>query len=175
MHFQYPRTQQKGPWSDIIKSNLQISSPPSILIGFQPPGVVKRIPLLTFYICKCTCSIPKVTLSLGLLSPPIPLFHWYLQSKEILSNFNMKCWKQHFNAQGSSGITHSSCTGRSSENICRRLGIRKDRMKLNLSPRYPFFKSSYLFRYPFFRVLFMWDKLNPLLVLSSHLGMPGAS
>jgi len=45
--------------------------------------------------------IRKVTLSLGLLSPPYPLFQWYPQSKEILLNLYMKCWNSAFNARGS--------------------------------------------------------------------------
>ncbi len=45
----------------------------------------------------------KVTLSLGLLlSPPIPLFEWGPQSKEILLNLGVKCWNSAaFNTQGS--------------------------------------------------------------------------
>jgi hypothetical protein len=46
-------------------------------------------------------GIPKVTLSLGLFSPPYPLFQWYLQSEDILLNLKMKCWNSAFNAQGS--------------------------------------------------------------------------
>jgi hypothetical protein len=37
---------------------------------------------------------------LGLLSPPYPLFQWYLQSKEILLNLSKKCWNSTFHAQG---------------------------------------------------------------------------
>jgi hypothetical protein len=33
--------------------------------------------------------------------PPIPLFQWYPQSKDILINLSMKCWYSAFNAQGS--------------------------------------------------------------------------
>jgi hypothetical protein len=46
--------------------------------------------------------ICKLTLSLGLLSPPMiyPLFQWYLQSKDILINLSRKCWYSAFNAQG---------------------------------------------------------------------------
>jgi hypothetical protein len=49
-------------------------------------------------ICKVTLSSP---LSLGLLSPPYPLFQWYLQSQEILLNLSMKCCNSALNAQGS--------------------------------------------------------------------------
>ncbi len=42
----------------------------------------------------------KVTLSLGLLSPPYPLFQRYLQSKEHILNLSMKCWNSAFHAQG---------------------------------------------------------------------------
>ncbi len=41
--------------------------------------------------------ICKVTLSFT----PYPLFEWYLRSKEILLNLNMKCWNSAFHAQGS--------------------------------------------------------------------------
>ncbi len=34
------------------------------------------------------------------LSPPIPLFQWYPQSKKLLLNLSMKCWNSAFNAQG---------------------------------------------------------------------------
>jgi hypothetical protein len=44
--------------------------------------------------------INKVTLSLGLLSPTIPSFQCYLQSKENLLNVNTKRWNSTFNAQG---------------------------------------------------------------------------
>jgi len=39
--------------------------------------------------------------SLGLLSPPYPLFQCCPQSKEFLLNLSMKCWNSAFNAQGS--------------------------------------------------------------------------
>jgi hypothetical protein len=32
---------------------------------------------------------------------PIPKFHWYLQSKEILLHLSMRCWNWAFHAQGS--------------------------------------------------------------------------
>jgi hypothetical protein len=38
----------------------------------------------------------KVALSFTLY----PVFMWYLQSKEILLNLSLKCWKSAFNAQG---------------------------------------------------------------------------
>jgi len=48
---------------------------------------------------------------------PYPLFQWYLQSKEILLKNSA------FNAQGSeTNYNYSSCTGRSSENICSSSG-----------------------------------------------------
>jgi hypothetical protein len=50
---------------------------------------------------SCFRVIHKVTLSLGLLSPPYPLFQWYPQSKEILLNLSMNCWNSAFNAEGS--------------------------------------------------------------------------
>jgi hypothetical protein len=45
--------------------------------------------------------IHKVALASPCLSPPYPLFQWYLQRKEILLNLNMECWNLAFNAQGS--------------------------------------------------------------------------
>jgi hypothetical protein len=42
-------------------------------------------------------SSPCLWASFHALSPP----QWYLQSKEILLNFSMKCWNLAFNAQGS--------------------------------------------------------------------------
>jgi hypothetical protein len=45
---------------------------------------------------------------------PYPLSQWHLQSNEILLNLSMKCTKFESN--------YSSCTSRSSENICRRSG-----------------------------------------------------
>ncbi len=42
------------------------------------------------------------TMSLGLLSPPYPLFGWGPQSKEVwFFNLGMKCWNSAFNAQSS--------------------------------------------------------------------------
>jgi hypothetical protein len=50
----------------------------------------------------------KLSVTSPSLSPPIPsafipypLFQWYPQSKEILSNLSMKSWYSAFNAQGS--------------------------------------------------------------------------
>ncbi len=66
--------------------------------------------------------IHKVTLSLGLLSPPLPpypLFQRYPQSKEILLNLSMKWWNSAFDAQSNWKVSnYRSCsTGRSSQNI----------------------------------------------------------
>jgi hypothetical protein len=41
---------------------------------------------------------PFFTLSLGLLSPPIPSFQWYLQSKDILISLSMKRCNSVWNA-----------------------------------------------------------------------------
>ncbi len=54
-----------------------------------------------------------------------PVFQWYLQNKEILLNLSMKSWNSAFNAQGSRVIISSSCTGRSSENICSSCLLRR--------------------------------------------------
>jgi hypothetical protein len=69
--------------------------------------------------------IRKVTL----LSPPIhPLFHWYPQSKDILLNLSMKCCNSVWNAETQHLMhlgfetNYSSCTVRSSENICSNSG-----------------------------------------------------
>jgi hypothetical protein len=43
----------------------------------------------------------KVTLSLGLLSPPIPSFSGIHKVRRFLWNLSMKCWNSTFNAQGS--------------------------------------------------------------------------
>jgi hypothetical protein len=48
---------------------------------------------------------------------PYPLFQWYLQSIEILLNLSMK-WLNWTRFESN----YSSCTGRSSENICSRSG-----------------------------------------------------
>jgi hypothetical protein len=42
----------------------------------------------------------KLTLSLGLISPPIPSFSGIRKVKDILINLSMKCWHSAFNAQG---------------------------------------------------------------------------
>jgi hypothetical protein len=63
-------------------------------------------------------------------TPLFPLFQWYLQSKEIWLNLNMKCWNlcwnTAFSAQGSRVII-LVCTGTSSENICSSSGGKKGR------------------------------------------------
>jgi hypothetical protein len=75
-----------------------------------------------FYVCVCGRVFPNIlestikknlwksltylsshpvffTLSLGLVSPPIPSFQWSPQNKEILLNLRMKWWNSAFNAQ----------------------------------------------------------------------------
>jgi hypothetical protein len=47
-------------------------------------------------ICKSHPLFHPYLLCFG---PPIPLFQWYPQSKEILLNLGMKCWNSAFNAQ----------------------------------------------------------------------------
>jgi hypothetical protein len=44
-------------------------------------------------------------IELSVISPPIPLFQWYLQREKILLNLSMKCWNSAFNAQGWRVIT----------------------------------------------------------------------
>jgi hypothetical protein len=46
-------------------------------------------------------SHPIFTLSLELVSPHIPSFQWYLQSRKILLDISMKCWNWAFHAQDS--------------------------------------------------------------------------
>ncbi len=59
------------------------------------------------YKAKCLNSIEilevsiKVSQKFTLPFTSYPLFQWSLQSKEILSNLGMKCWKSACNAQGS--------------------------------------------------------------------------
>jgi nicotinamide riboside transporter PnuC len=59
------------------------------------------------YKAKCLNSIEilevsiKVSRKFTLPFTPYPLFQWSLQSKEILLNLSMKCWKSACNAQGS--------------------------------------------------------------------------
>jgi hypothetical protein len=36
-------------------------------------------------------KVPSLSLLSSLLSPPIPLFQWYPESKEILLDLKMKC------------------------------------------------------------------------------------
>jgi hypothetical protein len=92
------------------------------------------------------------TLSLGLLSPHIPLFQWYPQSKDCLLNLSMKCCNSEWIADTEHSMFetmfNSSCTVRSSENICSSSGgaqeKRKDRMKLSLLPKLMVFWVSSL-------------------------------
>jgi hypothetical protein len=56
-----------------------------------------------------------------LLSSPIPSLNGIHKVMKFLLNRSMKCWKSAFNAQGSES-KYSSCTGRSSENICSSSG-----------------------------------------------------
>ncbi len=61
---------------------------------FLDPNTIIQLPIYITVICK-------VTLSLGLLSPPIPSFSGIRKVKEILLNLSIKCWNSAFNAQGS--------------------------------------------------------------------------
>jgi hypothetical protein len=56
---------------------------------------------LNFFSLTIVWVVTSPCLSLGLLSPPIPSFQWYVQSKEILLNLSMKCWNSPFTAEGS--------------------------------------------------------------------------
>jgi hypothetical protein len=77
---------------------------------------------------------------------PYPLFQFYPQSCQgnfIKSQYSStKCWNSAFNAQGSRVHNSMSCTGRSPVTIYvaavgggRRLGKRKEGMKLSLPPK----------------------------------------
>jgi hypothetical protein len=73
------------------------------------------------------------------LSPPVPkTFSGIRGSVEILLNLKMKWWNSAFNAQGSRVIIKLVQVG-ASKNVCSRSGgaqgKRKERMKLNLSPK----------------------------------------
>ncbi len=59
-----------------------------------------KVKLISLHRVIRKASNPVFTLSLGLLSPPYPLFQWYPQSKDILLNLCMKCWNLAFDAQG---------------------------------------------------------------------------
>ncbi len=62
---------------------------------------------------------------------PYPLFQWYLQSKEILLKNSA------FNAQASeTNYNYSSCTGRSSENICSSSGGAQEKGKIGWNSIY---------------------------------------
>jgi hypothetical protein len=50
-----------------------------------------------------------------------PLFEWGWQSKEVLFKLGMKCWNSAFLCTTLSWGNYSSCTGRSSGNICCRV------------------------------------------------------
>jgi hypothetical protein len=58
------------------------------------------------------------TLSLGLLSAPIPSFSGIHKVKKFLLNLSMKWWNSAFHARGLRLII-SSCTVRSSEIVCK--------------------------------------------------------
>ncbi len=73
-------------------------------------NVLRHVSVNTKIICK-------VTLSLGLLSPPNPYFRGIHKVRKFLLNLGMKYWKSAFNAQGSRLII-VALRSRSSENIC---------------------------------------------------------
>jgi len=80
----------------------------------------------------------KVTVSLGLLSPPIPSFNSIC--KVILLNLSMKCWNSAFNnAQGSRVIIviNVEVGAMKIYVVALRMALRKkkDRMKLSLPPK----------------------------------------
>jgi hypothetical protein len=95
----------------------------------------------------------KVTLSLGLLSPHIPSFQWYPQSKDILINFSTKFSNtQAFNAQGLRLIIVVVQLGAVKIYICSSRGeaLRKkerDKMKLSLPPKPMVFFLSFIPRW----------------------------
>jgi hypothetical protein len=69
---------------------------------------------------------------------PYPLFQWYPQSKEILLNLGVKCWKSAFNAQGSRVIIVIVQVGAVKIYVAAVEALwkkRKDRMKLSLPPK----------------------------------------
>jgi hypothetical protein len=72
---------------DISLHNIRLSMRPAT-------GLCPHISLERVY------CIRKVTLSLGLLSPPYPLFVCGICKVDILRNLSMKCRYSAFNAQG---------------------------------------------------------------------------
>ncbi len=117
-------------------------------------------------VCVNTKIICKVTLSLGLLSPPNPSFRGTHKSKEMLLNLGTKCW---FCTRFK--IHYSSFTSRSSESICSdsggAKGKRKDRVKLS-SPqklRIPTLEWMLIF-YLFLNLTLFMIKLRVLVLFS---------
>jgi hypothetical protein len=60
---------------------------------------IKKYKLLRYI--RVTGKSPCLHPVIGPPFTPYPVFQWYLQSKEMLLNLNMKCWNSAFNAQGS--------------------------------------------------------------------------
>jgi hypothetical protein len=74
------------------------------------------------------------------VSPPYPLFQWYLQSKEIFIETGYEMLKLSIWCTRFRRIIRVSCTGRSSENICKSLvqALRKNETQdetLSLPPK----------------------------------------
>jgi len=103
-------------WAD--PSSQKVTIIPQIL-GSQKKRGFNDLYLQHNFFDKMTYNrvIRKVTLCCTALSPLLSAFHPPLSNKEVLLNLGMKCWNSAFNAQGFES-NYSSCTGRSSENIC---------------------------------------------------------
>ncbi len=69
----------------------------------------------TVYLLKLAVKSPLVSPRIPSAFTPYPLFQWYSQSKKFMLNLSM--------------YDYSSCTGRSSENICRRSGGAQEKGK----------------------------------------------
>jgi hypothetical protein len=118
----------------------------------------------------------KVTQSLGLLSPRSSLLEWGLQSKEALFNLGIKSWNSHLKLKVRS--SYSSCTGRSSENICSSHNIFHqvvhsfDSLVLYLEVRNTECLScEEIFIYLFIYYYFFYRPINKLSILPVHLDM----
>jgi hypothetical protein len=81
---------------------------------FLDPNAIIELAIYITVICK-------VTLSLSLLSPPIPSFSGIRKVRKFYLNLSIKCTRFQIN--------YSSCTGRSSENICSSSGGAQEKGK----------------------------------------------
>jgi hypothetical protein len=125
----------------------------------ENPFVLWWVTLDCFFVHKSSCEISakkkiavldgrvihEVTLSspslsLGLLSPPVPYFSGICKVRNLWLNLSMKCWNSAVNAQGSRVIIVVDQVGASVKiyvvwQLWRRSGKRREGMKLNLPPK----------------------------------------